>query len=246
MKKIILSLIISSVVLASCKDDEKKEKEYTIEKIETTRDSVSYALGVNIADNFKKMKIDTTIDEEVFIAAISEYFNGKEKISAEKAQKFLDNYFMALYKADSEHQQPDNKEFEAQLKVLEEKEKLTLDSIGKNTPGIQTSESGLMYLISNKGKGGLATEKDSVQIDYVGKLSNGEEFDSSKPGKPVTFNLGEVIPGFTEGLQKIKEGGKIRLFIPSKLGYGNSGQGPIPPYSTLIFDITLVKVIPKK
>jgi FKBP-type peptidyl-prolyl cis-trans isomerase FkpA len=246
MKKFILSLIISSVVLASCKDDDKKEKEYTIEKIETTRDSVSYALGVSIADNFKKMKIDTTIDEEVFIAAISEYFSGKEKISAEKAQKFLDNYFMALYKADSEHQQPDNKEFEAQLKVLEEKEKLTLDSIGKNTPGIQTSESGLMYLISNKGKGVFATEKDTVQIEYVGKLSNGEEFDLSKPGKPRTFILGEVIPGFTEGLQKIKEGGKIRLFIPSKLGYGNSDQGPIPPYSTLIFDITLVKVIPKK
>ena len=241
-----MSLVISSVLLASCTDNGKKEKEYTIDKIETNKDSVSYALGVSIAGNFKQMKIDTTIDEEVFIAAISEYFNGKEKISAEKAQKFLDNYFMSLDKAESDHQQSDNKEFEAQLKVLEEQEKLTIDSISKNTPGIQSTETGLMYLISSQGKGKIATKKDSVQIDYVGKLANGEEFDSSKPGKPVTFNLGEVIPGFTEGLQKIKEGGKIRLFIPSALAYRDMDQGPIPPYSTLIFDITLVKVIPKK
>lgn len=246
MKRFILSLVISSVILASCKEDGNKEKEYTIEKIETTRDSVSYALGVSIADNFKKMKIDTTIDEEVFIAAISEYFNGKEKISAEKAQKFLNNYFMSLDKADLDHQQPDNKEIEAQLKVFEEQEKRAIDSISKNTPGIQSTETGLMYLISSQGKGKAATERDSVQIDYVGKLANGEEFDSSKPGKPLSISLMSLIPGFTEGLQLIKEGGKIRLFIPSKLGYGNSGQGPIPPYSTLIFDITLVKVIPKK
>jgi FKBP-type peptidyl-prolyl cis-trans isomerase len=232
MKKIILILAITSAFLSSCKYFGKSEKEYTIEEIKTTKDSVSYALGIAIAENFKKMEIDTTIDKEVFIAAISEYLNGKEKLSVEDAQVFLDNYFQ-------------NRE-KAKLAGVKSKETAVLDSIKNNTPGIQVAQSGLMYLITQEGSGIYATEQDSVQVDYVGKLINGTEFDSSEPGKPVTFNLGGVIPGFTEGLQKVKEGGKIRLFIPSALAYRDMDQGPIPPYSTLVFDITLVKVYSKK
>lgn len=236
MKRIILILVISSTFLSSCKYFDKyfgeSEKEYTIEKIVSTKDSVSYSLGIAIAENFKKMNIDTVIDKEVFISAISEYLNGKEKISMEEAQLFLDSYF-------------ENRE-KAKLASVASKETAVLDSIKNNTPGIQISGSGLMYIITQEGTGAYATEQDSVQVEYVGKLVNGIEFDSSEPGKPVTFNLGGVIPGFTEGLQKVKAGGKIRLFIPSALAYRDMDQGPIPPYSTLIFDITLVKVFSKK
>ena len=236
MKKALIVFLISSTFLSSCKYFDKyfgeDEKEFTIEEIETTKDSVSYALGIAIADNFKKMNIDTTIDKEVFIAAISEYLNGKEKISLEEAQVFLDNYFASQEK---------NK-----LASVKAKETAVIDSIKANTPGIQVSESGLMYMITQEGTGAYATEQDSVQVEYVGKLTNGTVFDSSDAGKPVGFNLGGLIPGFTEGLQKVKEGGKIRLFIPSSLAYRDMDQGPIPPYSTLVFDITLVKVYSKK
>lgn len=232
MKKAIIVFLISSISLSSCKYFGDDEKDFTIDKIETTKDSVSYSLGIAIADNFKKMNIDTTIDKEVFIAAISEYLNGKEKISLEEAQVFLDNYFAGQEK---------NK-----LASIKAKEVVVIDSIKANTPGIQVAESGLMYMITQEGTGAYPTAQDSVKIDYVGKLTNGEVFDSSEAGKPVTFNLGGLIPGFTEGLQKVKEGGKIRLFIPSSLAYRDMDQGPIPPYSTLIFDITLVKVYSKK
>jgi FKBP-type peptidyl-prolyl cis-trans isomerase len=236
MKKALIVFLISSTFLSSCKYFDKyfgeDEKEFTIEKIETTKDSVSYALGIAIADNFKKMNIDTTIDKEVFIAAISEYLNGKEKISLEEAQVFLDNYFASQEK---------NK-----LASVKAKESVVIDSIKASTPGIQVTESGLMYMITQEGTGAYATEQDSVQVEYVGKLMNGQIFDSSDAGKPVGFNLGGLIPGFTEGLQKVKEGGEIRLFIPSALAYRDMDQGPIPPYSTLMFDITLLKVHPKK
>ena len=236
MKKTILVLLISSTFLSSCKYFDKyfgdTEKEFTIEKIETSEDSVSYSLGIAIAENFKTMSIDTIIDKEVFIAAISEYLNGKEKISMEEAQVFLDSYFAGREKS--------------KLASVKSKETAVLDSIKKSTPGIQVAESGLMYIVTQEGTGVYATEQDSVQVEYVGKLMNGETFDASDAGKPVTFNLGGLIPGFTEGLQKVKEGGKIRLFIPSALAYRDMDQGPIPPYSTLMFDITLIKVYSKK
>jgi FKBP-type peptidyl-prolyl cis-trans isomerase FkpA/FKBP-type peptidyl-prolyl cis-trans isomerase FklB len=236
MKRIILILVISSTFLSSCKYFDKyfgkSEKEYTIEKIVSTKDSVSYSLGIAIAENFKKMNIDTVIDKEVFISAISEYLNGKEKISMEEAQMFLDNYFQRKEKA--------------KLASVKTNETAVLDSIKMNTPGIQVTESGLMYMVTQEGTGAYATATDSVQVEYVGKLMNGQTFDASDAGKPVGFNLGGLIPGFTEGLQKVKEGGKIRLFIPSALAYRDMDQGPIPPYSTLMFDITLLKVYPKK
>jgi FKBP-type peptidyl-prolyl cis-trans isomerase FkpA/FKBP-type peptidyl-prolyl cis-trans isomerase FklB len=233
MKRTILILLISSTIFSSCEYfnnffGDSSEKEFTIEKIETTKDSVSYALGLAIADNFKKMNIDTVVDKEVFIAAISEYLNGKGKISLEEAQDFLDDYFA---------RQEKNK-----LASVKSKESVVIDSIRNNTPGIQVAESGLMYIVTQEGTGVYAKANDSVQVEYVGKLMNGTVFDSSEAGKPVTFNLGGLIPGFTEGLQKVKEGGKIRLFIPSSLAYRDMDQGPIPPYSTLMFDITLVKV----
>jgi len=158
--------------------------------------------------------------------------NGAAGMEMEEAQMFLDNYFQRREKA--------------KLASVKSNETAVLDSIKNNTPGVQMAESGLMYMITQEGTGVYATEQDSVQVEYVGKLTNGTVFDSSEAGKPVTFNLGRVIPGFTEGLQKVKEGGKIRLFIPSALAYRDMDQGPIPPYSTLIFDITLVKVYSKK
>ncbi|MDP4630691.1 MAG: sodium-translocating pyrophosphatase [Flavobacteriales bacterium] len=194
----------------------------------STNDSLSFALGLAIGENMHRMEIDSLINYNIFEKAA----NGAAGMEMEEAQMFLDNYFQRREKA--------------KLASVKTKETAVIDSIKKNTPGIQVEESGLMYVVTQEGAGAYATEQDSVQVEYVGKLMNGQIFDSSDAGKPVTFNLGGLIPGFTEGLQKVKEGGKIRLFIPSALAYRDMDQGPIPPYSTLMFDITLVKVYSKK
>ncbi len=194
----------------------------------STNDSLSFALGLAIGENMHRMEIDSLINYNIFEKAA----NGAAGMEMEEAQMFLDNYFQRREKA--------------KLASVKSNETAVLDSIMKNTPGIQVAESGLMYMVTQEGTGAYATEQDSVQVEYVGKLMNGETFDASDAGKPVTFNLGGLIPGFTEGLQKVKEGGKIRLFIPSALAYRDMDQGPIPPYSTLMFDITLIKVYSKK
>jgi FKBP-type peptidyl-prolyl cis-trans isomerase len=115
----------------------------------------------------------------------------------------------------------------------------------KENKNVVELPSGLRYEIVQPGKGACPNPTDTVQVNYTGKLINGSVFDSSvASGKPAEIALNQVIPGWTEGLQKINVGGKIRLYIPPQLAYGDNGQQGIPPASTLIFDIELVDVKP--
>lgn len=111
-------------------------------------------------------------------------------------------------------------------------------------PGVQQTASGLQYLLIEPGKGKAPQATDTVKVNYRGTLLDGTEFDSSyKRNEPIEFPLNRVIPGWTEGLQLVKEGGKIRLFIPSQLAYGSRGAGgAIGPDETLIFDVELLQV----
>lgn len=114
------------------------------------------------------------------------------------------------------------------------------DSIKGN---FQTTESGLQYLEITPGKGKSPIATDNVTVHYTGKLLDGTVFDSSvSRGQPATFPLNQVIAGWTEGLQLMKEGGKYVFIIPPQLGYGERGSGPIPPNSTLVFEVELLKV----
>jgi FKBP-type peptidyl-prolyl cis-trans isomerase len=109
--------------------------------------------------------------------------------------------------------------------------------------GVQTRESGLQYKIITEGTGKSPKKTDTVEVHYRGRLLNGTEFDSSyKRNQTIEFALNQVIPGWTEGLQLMKEGGKAELYIPYALGYGENGMGPIPPAATLIFEVELIKV----
>lgn len=110
--------------------------------------------------------------------------------------------------------------------------------------GINKTQSGLAYEILKKGDGKTPKENSDVTVLYTGKLIDGTVFDSTDKagGKPVTFNLGKVIPGFREGLQKVAKGGKIRLHIPAKLGYGKQPVPGIPVNSTLVFEVEMVDV----
>jgi FKBP-type peptidyl-prolyl cis-trans isomerase len=111
-------------------------------------------------------------------------------------------------------------------------------------PGVKTTPSGLQYKVITEGHGKKPKATDTVLVHYRGTMIDGQEFDSSyKRNEPISFPLNGVIPGWTEGVQLMKEGGKIQLFIPSNLAYGSRGAGGvIPPDSTLVFDIELLKV----
>ena len=117
-----------------------------------------------------------------------------------------------------------------------------LEENAKNDSVVQTA-SGLQYMVLKEGTGAKPGPTDEVTVHYTGRLVDGTVFDSSAEGEPVTFALDKVIPGWTEGLQLMKEGAKYRLFLPSELGYGTTGAGDkILPNSALIFDVELIKV----
>ena len=125
---------------------------------------------------------------------------------------------------------------------LEKGERFLAENKGKE--GVKTTASGLQYKIVKEGTGKSPAATDTVLVHYEGKLLDGTVFDSSiKRGEPISFPLNRVIPGWTEGLQLVKEGGKAILYIPSKLAYGSSGAGgAIGPNETLIFEVELIKI----
>jgi FKBP-type peptidyl-prolyl cis-trans isomerase len=112
--------------------------------------------------------------------------------------------------------------------------------------GVVTTPSGLAYEIIDAGTGAKPKATDTVRVHYTGALVNGTVFDSSmhEGGEPVEFPLSEVLPGWTEGLQQIGTGGKIRLYVPPPLAFGDDGAPGVPPASTLIFDFELLAVNP--
>ena len=114
----------------------------------------------------------------------------------------------------------------------------------KDIAGVTVLQSGLQYKILTEGTGASPKSTDSVTVHYKGTFINGNEFDSSyKRNSPATFKLNKVIKGWTEGVQLMKEGGKIALYIPYNLAYGENGAGSsIPPYSAMIFEVELLSV----
>jgi FKBP-type peptidyl-prolyl cis-trans isomerase len=113
----------------------------------------------------------------------------------------------------------------------------------KTKPGVQVTKSGLQYRVLREGKGKSPSKSDEVEVHYKGTLINGKVFDSSyKRGKTSSFGVDQVIAGWTEGLQLMKEGAKYEFVIPANLAYGTMGNDVIPANSTLIFEVELVKV----
>jgi FKBP-type peptidyl-prolyl cis-trans isomerase len=110
-------------------------------------------------------------------------------------------------------------------------------------PDAKKTASGLYYVVEKTGKGKAAKKGDKVQVLYKGTLLNGQVFDENlKDGISFPVGLGQVIPGWDEMLQLMKEGDKVKAIIPWNLAYGPRGNGPIPPFSTLVFEMELVKV----
>ena len=193
-------------------------------------DKISYALGLGIGQQIKSMNIENFSIED-FTKSISDVIEGKETaFSSREAQIMLQEYFTRKQKE------------EAQAHIAEGK--AYLDANAKRQ-GVVVTTSGLQYEVLQEGKGKSPKATDTVRCHYEGRLLDGTVFDSSyKRGEPTDFGLNQVIPGWTEGVQLMKEGAKFRFTIPYLLAYGEQGAGAsIPPFSTLIFDVELIKVL---
>jgi FKBP-type peptidyl-prolyl cis-trans isomerase FkpA len=120
-------------------------------------------------------------------------------------------------------------------------EKEIVDYIAKNKLTAQKSDTGLYYVINEAGTGAQPTATSNVTVAYKGYFTNGNVFDQST-AQGISFGLNQVIKGWTEGIPHFKAGGNGILLIPSHLGYGSNGSGPIPGGSVLVFDVKLIKV----
>ncbi|MGB0205331.1 MAG: FKBP-type peptidyl-prolyl cis-trans isomerase [Neptuniibacter sp.] len=227
MKKTVLAVALSAAMVAP-----------TISAVELKTDDqkVSYSVGLMVGEQLKTIP---ELDFDAFYEAVQTTYNGKEaKLTPEQVREVMEGFQkkqMEAQKAKFDKLSSDNLE----------KGKNYLAENGKKS-GVKTTESGLQYEELTAGTGAMPTAQDTVKVHYRGTLINGTEFDSSySRNEPVSFPLNGVIPGWTEGLQLIKEGGKGRLVIPSDLAYGPGGMGnAIGPNETLIFEVELLEINP--
>ncbi|MEL6719655.1 MAG: FKBP-type peptidyl-prolyl cis-trans isomerase [Bacteroidota bacterium] len=191
------------------------------------QDSISYSVGVMLANNLKQQGLDE-VNLDMVMAGLKDAVADAEKIDKKAAANMLNQF------------------------VRERQERITKENIAKGEAflaenaqkeGVKTLESGLQYLVLTEGQGAIPTAQDRVEVHYHGTLIDGTVFDSSvERGKPATFGVTQVIKGWVEALQLMPAGSKWRLFIPSDLAYGNRGTGGIPPNSVLIFDVELLDI----
>ena len=191
-------------------------------------EKISYALGYEVAH-----QTPPELNINSFVIGVREgHARGKPAYSEQELQQAYEQF-------QKEMQQK-------QVQQAEQVQTVSDSFLTENAkkPGIQTTASGLQYKMTKEGTGKQPSATSMVTVHYKGQLVDGKVFDSSiERGEPVEFPLNQVIPGWTEGLQLMKEGGKATFYIPSQLGYGEQGvPGMIPANSTLIFDVELIKV----
>ena len=191
-------------------------------------DKISYALGLGIGQQIKNMHIEGFSIED-FSQSIRDIIEGNPTaMSSREAQQMLNEYFEKQAKEQAQQAIAEGKVF------LEE---------NARRPEVTQTKSGLQYEVLSEGSGRSPKATDTVRCHYEGRLLDGSVFDSSyQRGEPADFGLNQVIAGWTEGVQLMKEGAKYRFFIPYLLAYGERGAGSsIPPYSTLVCAVEPVK-----
>lgn len=199
--------------------------------LNTDKKKSSYAIGVQIGQDFKRGGLDLDID--VLAAGIKDMIEGKaSKLNPQEMQAALNMLRQQQMKKQAELASKAKAAGEAYL------------AANKNKPGVVTLPSGVQYKVVKSGSGKTPTKNDSVVVHYRGTLIDGTEFDSSiARGKPLTFPVTGVIKGWTEVLLLMKEGDKWQVTIPSDSAYGPRGSGQaIGPNATLNFDIELLEV----
>jgi len=231
MKNVALFGVMLILLITGCNQTGNKTKEANLK---TKIDSVSYGLGVLVADNFKNGQNYDSLNYDIFVSGFMARVDSIDiKISPNDAKKLLQAYGQQKTMAEAAKNKKAGEEFLVQNAQKE---------------GVTSLPDGLQYKILKKGQGVSPDTSDIVTVNYEGKTIDGKVFDSSyKNGKPATFPLKGVIKGWTEALSMMKPGAKWRIFVPSDLAYGKRGypNSPIKPNSTLIFDIELLKVVKK-
>lgn len=237
-----LSVVVLCIGMISCSNNGITNKQ-----LKTEVDSVSYALGLDMA---QKLKINfEDADSELFIQG---FVNGMDSVNIliepRKTDSILNSFFR---KRQMEMRQ---KQQEEQLKKTEEEfgavkeEGVKFLEENKAKDGVQVTESGLQYTVIKEGKGESPTSTSRVKVHYHGTLIDGTVFDSSvDKGEPAMFFVNQVIKGWTEGLQLMKPGSKFKFFIPQELAYGSNPRrgGKIRPFDALIFEVELLEIVKK-
>jgi FKBP-type peptidyl-prolyl cis-trans isomerase len=242
MKKTVLIIAAIGLVFVTTGAKEKKPKEVIVaapvKVFNNAVDSMSYALGMNVGTDFgKNIKAipGGKSNIELIIKGFATAMKGDSTLmTSAVATEFFKNYITAAQAKDTEVKKGEGEKFLAE---------------NKSKPGVQTTASGLQYQILKNAEGVKPKATDSVKVHYTGTLIDGTKFDSSVDrGEPITFPLNQVIPGWTEGVQLMSVGSKYKFFVPYALGYGDkgAGNGAIPGFATLIFEVELLEIKPLK
>lgn len=231
----IFRLIVTTLLLLTFGSAAAQEKP----TLKDQKEKISYIIGMDIGANLKKQSID--IDADIVARGIKDGLSGAKPLLSQQEAREVMTAFEKEMKARQE----------AAQKVAGEKNKKEGEIFlaeNKKKEGVKTLPSGLQYKVVKPGSGKKPAATDTVTTHYRGTLINGTEFDSSyRRGKPATFPVSGVIPGWTEALQLMEEGAKWQLFIPPNLAYAERGAGQvIGPHTTLIFEVELISIQEKK
>jgi len=231
MKKILLAGMAFCTVAAQAQKTATKPKTAApvakpaaVKPLKNQKDSVSYAIGTMVASFYKQQGLKDLNSAMVAKAVQDVYANKKTLLTETECNTTV---MRAL--------QPDLS------KTIAEGEAFLVQN-GKR-PEVKTTASGLQYEVIRAAEGRRPVATDTVTVHYRGTLIDGKDFDNSyQRGQPISFPLGNVIAGWTEGLQYMPIGSKYKLYIPSNLGYGMNGAGQIPGGATLVFEVELLKI----
>jgi FKBP-type peptidyl-prolyl cis-trans isomerase FklB len=230
MKKIIVPAFLLMSVISMAQTKPKPAVHPASQPVfKNSNDSLSYAIGVSVANFYKEQGV-TNVNTVLVSKAINDMLKSNKPLLNDQQCNAV--IMESMQKARSEKSSVAKKEGDAFL------------AANKTKPGVVTLPSGLQYLIIKQGDGPKPTLTDKVKCHYHGTLIDGTVFDSSVDrGQPVDFPVNAVIPGWTEALQMMPVGSKWRLFIPANLAYGDQATGKIKAGSTLLFDVELLEIV---
>lgn len=235
-----LSVFVMIAVLVSCNSNGQTSK-----PLKTEIDSISYALGLDMA---QKLKVNfEEADRDYFIQGIHSGLDSVNiLIEPKKIDSLLRDFFQKRQFAIRKKQQEEHlKKMEEEYGAVKEEGIKFLEE-NKSKEGVQTTESGLQYIVLKEGSGDTPKNTSRVKVHYHGTLLDGTVFDSSvEKGEPAMFYANQVIKGWTEGLQLMKVGSKYKFFVPQELAYGASPRqgGKIRPFDALIFEVELLEIV---
>jgi len=202
--------------------------------LKSQKEKVSYGIGVDVARNLKRQGVD--VDADLMIRGMRDEFEGRTLLIPDRELRRIMTAFQTELRA---------KQMQAAKTAGDENRKKgdAFLAANKSKAGVVTLPSGLQYKILKEGKGKKPTDNDSVVCHYRGTRIDGTEFDRSEDGKPATFKVAGVIPGYREALKLMPVGSRWQLFIPPRLAYGERGAGfEIGPNETLVFELELVAI----